>query len=363
MVSRHSSSSDGSGDSSANFTASSTAPSPPRRSRRAPPRSRPSASTQYSRSLGIGSFLPLLLHLCLGAVGGRRRPSSGRGSGRCSPRAAPGPCPARQYSAQSFTASYILSTSMPSTASPRMRVGGGALVDLRHGETRGDGGAHAVAVVLADVDDRQLPLRRHVERLVEGALVRRGVAEEAHRDAVFVAVLRRRRPCPAASGNLPADDAVAAVEVVLDVEDVHRAALALAVAAGRGRTAPPSPCPASAPRASGCRDRGRRPACSRRDGAPRWRRPPRPPARCRGGRSRDLPQAVRLPRALLEAPDEVHLPVHRQEQVLGVLRCHGGAVHIELRPDFPRDSGHCRGAATPSRRFRPRARARGSAPR
>src|SRR5690606_40527064 len=95
-------------------------------------------------------------------------------------------------------------------------------------DLRGDaveGGAHAVAVVLADVDHRQLPLARHVERLVEGALVAGGVTEVADRDTVLVAVPARERHA-GAERDLPTDDAVPAVEVLLDVEDVHRAALA-----------------------------------------------------------------------------------------------------------------------------------------
>src|ERR1700722_47849 len=36
-----------------------------------------------------------------------------------------------------------------------------------------------VAIVLADVDDRQLPERGHVQRLVEGTLIDRSIAKEA----------------------------------------------------------------------------------------------------------------------------------------------------------------------------------------
>src|SRR5262249_23487240 len=47
----------------------------------------------------------------------------------------------------------------------------------------------------------------------------------------------------------------------------------------------------------------------------------------------------------LEAPDQVHLPVHRQELVLGELRCHAAGLHIETSPSFPRDPGMARRGA------------------
>src|SRR2546427_8819033 len=49
----------------------------------------------------------------------------------------------------------------------------------------------AVEVVLADVDDGQLPERGHVHRLVEHALAQGTVAEEAHGDLVAAAHLGR----------------------------------------------------------------------------------------------------------------------------------------------------------------------------
>ena len=88
---------------------------------------------------------------------------------------------------------------------------------------------HAVAVVLAHEDDRQLPDRRHVERLVEGALVVGAVAEEGDDDLAGLHALggqgRADRDRDAA-----ADDAVGAEIAHRDVGDVHRAAAALAVA-------------------------------------------------------------------------------------------------------------------------------------
>ena len=80
-------------------------PSPRRRSRRAPPRWRSSCSSDELAQLGDGVALPLLLHLVLGAVGGRVRHRVAAEAVGVAPRAAPGPCPARQYAAQSFTAS------------------------------------------------------------------------------------------------------------------------------------------------------------------------------------------------------------------------------------------------------------------
>ena len=91
-------------------------------------------------------------------------------------------------------------------------------------------GAHGVAVVLDDVDHGQLPQLRHVEALVDLALVRRAVAEIGQADRVVVAILVGERQ-PGAERHLSADDAVPAVEILLAGEHVHRAALALGIAA------------------------------------------------------------------------------------------------------------------------------------
>ena len=90
-------------------------------------------------------------------------------------------------------------------------------------------GAHAVLVVLDHVDHRQLPQGRHVEGLVDLALVDRAVAEVGHADAAVLAVLVRERDA-GAERHAGADDAVAAIEVLVAGEHVHRAALALGVA-------------------------------------------------------------------------------------------------------------------------------------
>jgi hypothetical protein len=76
----------------------------------------------------------------------------------------------------------------------------------------------------------------------------------------------------------------------------------------------------------------------------------------------DLPLLVALRRAFLEAPDEVHLPVHRQELVLRVLGAMAGGGISSRAPIFqgiralPR-----RGDAFSA--FQASGRARGSAPR
>src|SRR3569832_662255 len=102
-----------------------------------------------------------------------------------------------------------------------------ALVLIAHRGRAVDARADAVEIVLAHEQHRQLPQRRHIERFVEGALVVRGVAEEADRDLVGLLHLdglghadRERERA--------ADQRVAAHEMMFDVEDVHGAAAALA---------------------------------------------------------------------------------------------------------------------------------------
>ena len=90
--------------------------------------------------------------------------------------------------------------------------------------------AHGVAVVLDHVDDRQLPERRHVEALVDLSLVCGAVAEIGEADRAVLAVAVGEGDA-GAEGDLGADDAVAAVEVLLLREHVHGAALALRQAA------------------------------------------------------------------------------------------------------------------------------------
>ena len=73
-------------------------------------------------------------------------------------------------------------------------------------------GAHGVVVVLDHEDDRQLPERRHVEGLVDLALVGGAVAEIGERNIVVAAVLVGEGEA-GAERHLGADDAVAAVEL------------------------------------------------------------------------------------------------------------------------------------------------------
>jgi hypothetical protein len=57
--------------------------------------------------------------------------------------------------------------------------------------------AHGVAVVLDDVDDRQLPELGHVEALVDLALVGRAIAEIGERSRAVAAILvGEARPVP-----------------------------------------------------------------------------------------------------------------------------------------------------------------------
>ena len=90
--------------------------------------------------------------------------------------------------------------------------------------------AHGVAVVLDDVDHRQLPQLRHVEALVDLALVGGAVAEIGQADEVIAAIAVGEGKA-GAERHLRADDAVAAVEILLLAEHVHGAALALGIAA------------------------------------------------------------------------------------------------------------------------------------
>jgi hypothetical protein len=95
------------------------------------------------------------------------------------------------------------------------------VVDRRRALERGP---HAVAVVLAQENGRELPERGHVQGLVEGSDIGRRFAEETDGDLVGFAVLDGE-PGAGGEGDVRPDDGVAAEEVSLDVEQVHRAAL------------------------------------------------------------------------------------------------------------------------------------------
>src|SRR5690606_14132124 len=90
--------------------------------------------------------------------------------------------------------------------------------------------AHGIAVVLDDVDYRQLPQRCHVEAFVDLPLIGSPVAEIGQRYIVVVAVAIRKRQT-GAERNLCTNDAVTAVKMLLFGEHVHGAALALGKAA------------------------------------------------------------------------------------------------------------------------------------
>ena len=103
----------------------------------------------------------------------------------------------------------------------RRPVGGG----VADGGDLADRRVLHVQVVLAHEDRRQLVHGGEVERLVEGADVRRPVTEEGHGDLVGAAQPGRPRR-PVGDAQVGADDGVAAHHPVLDAGQVHRTALA-----------------------------------------------------------------------------------------------------------------------------------------
>src|ERR1019366_9713433 len=94
-----------------------------------------------------------------------------------------------------------------------------------------DTGAHAVLVVLDDVNHRQLQQRGEIEALKHLALVGRALAEIGDADIVAAAVPVAEAE-PGAEADLGADDAMATVEMLRLAEHVHRPALAVRVAGG-----------------------------------------------------------------------------------------------------------------------------------
>src|ERR1019366_3823454 len=89
----------------------------------------------------------------------------------------------------------------------RDRVRLAALVHVLDGRGALDRRAHAVLVVLDDVDHGQLPEPRHVQRLVERAVVHGGLTHEAHDRLVAAAILDGERHT-GRDGYVSADDAV-----------------------------------------------------------------------------------------------------------------------------------------------------------
>ena len=107
-------------------------------------------------------------------------------------------------------------------------VAGGAYRDVLDGERALHREALRVLVVLAHVDHRKLPDRGQVERLVEGALIGRAVAEERDRELVRAELLCGERGA-GRDRDPPADDAVCAEVALGRVGDVHRPAPSTAV--------------------------------------------------------------------------------------------------------------------------------------
>ena len=96
---------------------------------------------------------------------------------------------------------------------------------MRHCSDVADRRIFHVEVVLADEDHRQLPHRGEVQGLVEGADIRRAVAEEADRHVLLSLILRA--PGGAAGDRqMRADDRIRPHHAVLDRSQMHRAALA-----------------------------------------------------------------------------------------------------------------------------------------
>ncbi len=93
-----------------------------------------------------------------------------------------------------------------------------------------DRGAHGIAIVFDDEDDGKLPQLGHIEAFVDLPLVGRAVAEIGVGDVSIVAIAIGEGKA-GAERHLRADDAVAAVEMFLFREHVHRAALAFRQAA------------------------------------------------------------------------------------------------------------------------------------
>src|SRR5712692_4705136 len=90
--------------------------------------------------------------------------------------------------------------------------------------------SHPVLIVLDDVDHRELPQLRHVEALVDLALID-GAVPQIGQGCVVVAAVMVGEGEAGPERDLGGHDAMPAEETLLDREHVHRAALALGVAA------------------------------------------------------------------------------------------------------------------------------------
>ncbi len=190
--------------------------------------------------------------------------------------------------------------------------------------------AHRVLVVLDDEDHRQRPQRRHVEGLVDLALVGRAIAEIGEADVLVVPVLVGEGE-PGTQRHVGADDAVPAIELLLLREHVHRAALALGVAAlAAGQLGH---------HALGVHAAGEHVpvvAVSRDALIALDRRRLQPDdhgllADIEVAEATDQPHAVELPSPLLEAADQQHVAVESQELV-GGRQVLAGAPCCRTRP-------------------------------
>ena len=97
----------------------------------------------------------------------------------------------------------------------------GLMARLAHG--------NAIIVVLTNENDGELPDRGHIQRLVEGALIGRSVAEEADANLIGSPVAGGKA-CAYRDVVTGTHDTVGTQNALVGVGDVHGAALALAVA-------------------------------------------------------------------------------------------------------------------------------------
>src|SRR6185503_5284393 len=104
-------------------------------------------------------------------------------------------------------------------------VSAGFLGDVMQRHCAGEGSAHAVLIVFADIDAGKFPKLGHVQRFVERALIHCCFAEVTKRHLVRALILggESRSGC---EWNLAADDRVTAEKAETLVEHVHRAAFA-----------------------------------------------------------------------------------------------------------------------------------------
>src|SRR6185436_56355 len=108
--------------------------------------------------------------------------------------------------------------------------GGAALGKIGQGRGARHRRAHGVTVVLDHVDHGELPQLRHVEALVDLALVGSAVAEIGDADEIIAAIAVGEGQTRS-ERDLGTDDAVTTIEILFHAEHVHGAALALGIAA------------------------------------------------------------------------------------------------------------------------------------